>query len=101
MFNKKIISTVLYLIKYKLDVTYSLDVGISISQIPALISDLINQGYCTRVNQELILTPQGEEALSLTPPRARITRNELEPEYDQKILTMLPDEIYIPSNIPA
>lgn len=101
MVNTKVISTVLYLIKNKLDVTYSLDIGISINQIPILISDLINQGYCTRRNQELVLTQMGEETLALTPPSTKITRKAVEPKYDQKILAMLPDEIYIPSNIPA
>lgn len=100
MIDDKTASSILYLIKNNLDVSYGLDIGISIIQAPSVLAFLLQKGLCERSEQNLKVTALGEALLQQTPPRVKVTKKKLEPLFGKKILRLLPDQVYIPEKEP-
>ncbi|MDL2290636.1 hypothetical protein LJC09_00825 [Desulfovibrio sp. OttesenSCG-928-F20] len=95
MFNDKIISTLLDVIKYNRDIFSLLELGVEVAQIPLLLKHAQSKELIRRSEEGLSLTEQGENFLIEQSPLVR-RRGMIVPKLEARIEKQDPVTVYLP-----
>lgn len=99
--SDKILANLLFAIKEQLDISASFDLGLSLAQLAELLQYLQKEGYCTRDGGRYHLTEKGNELLSRVPPVLAKHTSLIEPSFKDKVMKVLPEDVYIPNKPPS
>lgn len=95
-----VVSALLYIIKKNLDISELFKFGIVLSQIPALLKYIEDNGYCQRIENKYVLTIKGQQHLKDFLPCFTISTKKVKPLYEMRISRLPTDEIFLPKFSP-
>lgn len=98
--SEKILSSLLFAIREGLDISISLELGLSFAQLAEIIIYSQKEGFCERADNRYYLTPKGLELLSRVPPLLKREKRSVEPSFKDKVLKVSLETIYIPRKSP-
>lgn len=99
-YEKKILATLLYLVKTREDIFSLLKLGCDVAQVPLLLQQAKEAGYIHRLDGKLCLTELGGEKLEeLKNYILKEKKSLVAPRYEAKIHTIPLDSIYLPAQM--